>query len=233
MNSRSHQAPPIDWSIDAADGPLQGPLALAFLEGRELALHLASGQSALLLGGGGLRRVLGPGHHRLAVGRRSGEVDPGWRLLFLSLGEGLPARWTAEAPLRCGPGGSLALIGGARLEVVDPTAFHNAFLAGTEAVGAAFVIALADRLLQAAVAAKLAGTEPGAVDWTPAAVQARLTALRAVDLADDLSPCGLACRELAVYTAAAPVDHGQPGREAPDGTPARSGAVIPMSGHSD
>ncbi|MBK8167366.1 MAG: hypothetical protein IPK64_15595 [bacterium] len=198
MNARRlDPAPPIDWSIDSADGPVQGPLALAFLQGRELALHLLRGQSALLLGEGRLRAVFGPGRHELHVGGAAGGVDARWHLLFLCLGDGLDLRWSAAAPLRCGPSGDVALVGGGRLVVADVGAFHDAFLAGAEIVDPALVLTLADRLLQAAVAARLATpTIDGPGDWSAAGVDTRLAALRAEDLAEDLAPCGLACHSL-------------------------------------
>jgi hypothetical protein len=204
---RLDPAPPIDWSVDSADGPVQGPLALAFLHGRELALHLHHGQSALLLGDGRLRAVFGPGRHELRVGGVSGGIDGRWHLLFLCLGDGLDLRWTAEAPLRCGPSGDVALVGGGRLVVADAGAFHDAFLAGCELVDPALVVTLADRLLQAAVAARLtAATISGDGDWSAAAVRSRLAALHAEDLAEDLAPCGLACRSLDIRTACGDIE---------------------------
>lgn len=232
MNARRHQAAPsIEWSVDASGGPLQGPLALAFLAGREMSLHLQRGQVALLLDAGRLRAVLGAGRHALRIGDGEGALDPRWHLLFLDTAGGLPVRWTAESPLRCGPGGDIALIGGGRLDVADPAAFHAAFLAGAEVPDPSLVTALADRLLQAAVASRLAvaaGDAAGDAGWSPAAVQARLTTLAAPDLSDDLAPCGLSCRELSVYTMAPPVDSARAGGDA-----LPLAAATPMSGHSD
>lgn len=234
MNMRRHQpAPPIDWSVDDADGPLQGPLALAFLRGRHLSLHLKAGQQALLLGEGRLQAVLGPGRHGMDIGDRFGDVDERWQLLFLCAPNGFSVRWTMDAPLRCGATGQWQLIGGCRLEVIDASAFHGTFLAGVQAVDPAFVLLLVGRLAQAAIAGRLLSPDPGAGTATEAALQARLTGLRAQDLAEELAPCGLACRELAVYTAAPPVDHEA---RRPDSAPAGSAthrAALPMSGHSD
>jgi hypothetical protein len=220
MNARRlDPAPPIDWSVDSADGPVQGPLALAFLQGREMALHLRHGQTALLLGDGRLRAVFGPGRHELRVGGLPGDVDARWHLLFLCLGDGLDLRWTAEAPLRCGPSGDVALVGGGRLVVADAAAFHDAFLAGAEVVDPALVVTLADRLLQAAVAARLTTATPGGVgDWSAADVQSRLACLRAEDLAEDLAPCGLACRSLDIRTACGDIER-DGARAAPELSP--------------
>ncbi|MBM4130798.1 hypothetical protein FJ250_07185 [bacterium] len=210
MNARRlDPAPPIDWSVDSTDGPVQGPLALAFLRGRELALHLHHGQSALLLGDGRLRAVFGPGRHELRVCDAAGGVDARWHLLFLCLGDGLALRWSASAPMRCGPSGNVALVGEACLAVADPAAFHDAFLAGAEVVDSMLVVTLADRLLQAAIAARLdaaSGRADDRADWSTAAASSRLALLRADDLADDLAPCGLACRSLDIRTACGDIE---------------------------
>ena len=212
---------PIDWSVDSADGLLQGPLDLGFLDGRRLALALTEGQSALLLGEGRVQAVYPMGRHHLLIGAGDHGIDPAWRLLFLTSGAGLALRWTAESPLRCGPGNSLDLIGSSRLEISDPRAFHDTFLAGVDAPDTAFVQVLIDRLVQAAVAGRLETA-------SPTEAQARLTGLGPADLTDDLAPCGLVCRELAVYTAHPPVDQDR-SRHAPpaDAEP------VPMSGHSE
>ena len=41
-NEHFDAALPINWSVDDTDGPIQGPLALAFLQGRRLALTLGA-----------------------------------------------------------------------------------------------------------------------------------------------------------------------------------------------
>jgi hypothetical protein len=215
---RLDAAPPIDWSVDSADGPVQGPLALAFLHGREMALHLRHGQSALLLGDGRLRAVFGPGRHELRVGGRADDVDARWHLLFLCLGDGLDLRWTPAAPLRCGPAGDVAVTGSARLVVADPAAFHDAFLAGATTVDPALVVTLADRLLQAAVAAGLTPATGGSAgDWSATSVRTRVAGLRAEDLAEALAPCGLACRGLDIRTTCGDIE-----RDGACGAPALS-----------
>jgi len=207
---RLDPAPAIDWSVDSVDGPVQGPLALAFLQGRELTLQLGHDQTALLTGDGRLRAVYGPGRHRLRVGGAPGGIDARWHLLFLCLGEVLDVRWTAAAPLRCGSRGELTLVGGARLALGDAAAFHDAFLAGAETVDPALVVTLADRLLQAAVAARLApaatGDDDGFAHEPAVALRARLAALRPGDLAAHLAPCGLACRSLDIQAACGDIE---------------------------
>jgi hypothetical protein len=228
-SARSDEQLPIDWSVDSADGLLQGPLDLGFLCGRRLALTLSEGQSALLLGNGRVQAVYPPGRHQLEIGVGEDGIDPAWRLLFLAPGAGLALRWTAESPLRCGPGNGLELIGSGRLEIADPCAFHDAFLAGVDAPDTAFTLSLIDRLVQGAVAERLASAAPGSVPCSPTEAQARLTGLGPTDLADELAPCGLSCRELAVYTLNPPVDQDRSRWS----TPVLDAEPVPMSGHSE
>lgn len=223
---RDGRALPIAWSVETGDGPLQGPLALEFLRGRRLDLFLAPGQVALLQDHARLRAVYLPGRHLLDVGDGPHALDPRWRLLFLAFGDGLALRWTAETPLRCGVDGALAVIGTCELAIASPEDFHATFLAGVDRPEASFVLTLVDRLVQSAVAACLFPAGSDGPTPSSTSLQARLTGLRPVDLAEGLAPCGLACRQLAVYTADPPVDS----RRA---APAADEAAMPMSGHSE
>ncbi len=223
---------PIAWSVDSAGGLLQGPLDLGFLQGRRLSLTLDEGQLALLLGEGRVQAVFRPGRHELEIGTGDRGIDPAWRLLFLLPGNGLALRWTAESPLRCDETNGLALIGTCRLDITDPHAFHDTFLAGVETLDPVFTLTVIDRLVQGAVAALLQPAHGGMAGRSPADLQARLTLVGpgglADDLADDLTPCGLVCRALALYTARPPIDQG---RSRPQ--PATGGETVPMSGHSE
>lgn len=219
---------PLAWSVDDADGPIQGPLALDFLRGRRLTLTLDDGQMALLLDQGRVAAVFLPGEHEFEIGSGEHCLDASRQLLFLATGDGLDLRWTPEAPLRCGADGDLAVMGTCRLEIEGPQAFHDTFLAGAEPLDPVFAISLVDRLVQGAVAELLRPALPGAAPWSAAEAQARLTRLLPEDLSDELAPCGLACRHLAVYTTHPPVD---PERERY--APQPRSEPIPMSGHSE
>lgn len=219
---------PIAWSIDSADGLLQGPLDLGFLRGRRLSLTLYDGQTALLLGEGRVQALFGRGRHELEIGAGAKGIDPEWRLLFLVPGAGLALRWTAESRLRCGGESGPSLIGTCLLDIADPRTFHDTFLAGAEALDPAFTLVLIDRLVQSVVAARLQPLHSGAAGRSPTELQAQLTGMGPEVLADELAPCGLVCRQLALYTARAPVDQDRSPR--PAVTEAES---IPMSGHSE
>lgn len=224
---REGRALPIAWSVEAGDGPLQGPLALEFLRGRRLDLQLAPGQSALLLDAGRLRAVYGPGRHLLDVGDDPGALDPRWRLQFLAFGEGLSLRWTAGSPLRCGGDDAPALVGACRVAITDPAAFHGTFLAGVEHPDTPLVLALVDRLVQAAVAARLSPDSTDGLPLTGPALQARLAALAADDLRESLAPCGLSGRALELQALVASADGAAARAE-----PAATEASRPTSGHS-
>ena len=219
---------PISWSIDSADGLLQGPLDLGFLQGRRLSLTLHDGQTALLLGEGRVQAVFRPGRHELEIGTGQGGLAPQWRLLFLAPGAGLALRWTADSQLRCGGVAGPSLIGTCLLDIADPRAFHDTFLAGAETLDQTFTLVLIDRLVQSVVAARLQPLQSGTAGPSPTELQARLTGMGPQSLADDLAPCGLACRQLALYTARAPVD--QDRLRQPAGAEADP---VPMSGHSE
>lgn len=221
---------PLAWSVDNADGWIQGPLALDFLRGRRLALTLTDGQLALLLDQGRVKAVFLAGEHDLEVGSGAHVLSPTQHLLFLAPGDGLELRWTPESPLRCGAEGQWSLIGNCRLEIEAPCAFHDTFLAGAEPLDRAFALALVDRLVQGAVAEHLSPASPGDAAWSSTEVQARLMRLLPEDLSDELAPCGLACRHLAVYTAHPPVDHE---RERERDVTASAAEPVPMSGHSE
>ena len=221
---------PLAWSVDNADGLIQGPLALDFVRERRLALTLADGQLALLLEQGQVKAVFLTGEHDLEVGSGEHGLSPTQHLLFLAPGDGLELRWTPESPLRCGAEGQWSLIGNCRLDIEAPRAFHDTFLAGAEPLDRAFALALVDRLVQGAIAGQLDPASPEDAAWSSTEVQARLTRLLPEDLADELAPCGLACRHLAIYTAHPPVDHERE-RERNAAPPAAE--PVPMSGHSE
>lgn len=219
---------PIAWSINSADGLLQGPLDLGFLQGRRLSLTLHDGQTALLLGEGRVQAVFKSGRHELEIGAGEKGIDPEWRLLFLVPGAGLALRWTAESQLRCAGENGPSLIGTCLLDIADPRTFHDTFLAGATALDPAFTLVLIDRVVQGVVAACLQPLHPETAGQSPTELQARLTGIGPEALADELAPCGLVCRQLALYTARAPVDLER--SRLPIGTGAEP---VPMSGHSE
>jgi hypothetical protein len=173
------------WSVDDADGWLQGPLDLAYLGGRRLSLTLGAGQSALLVDDDRVLATCGPGTHELAT---DSVVAGPRRLLFFAALPGPELRWTAESPLRREYGGP-DLTGACSLGVADPVLFFETFVAGGGVMDQAFVLVLVDRLAQ------------GVIDSLAPAADALP---RAADLDAALASSGLSCRHLALQATARP-----------------------------
>lgn len=180
---------PLAWSIDDADGWLQGPLDLAYLAGRCLSLTLRDGQSALLVDDERALATFGAGTRELPVDA-DGRARGGRRLLFFVAGRGPDLAWTAESPL-WREGDCAHLTGACSLDVCDPALFFDTFLAGGGIADATFVQVLVNRLTQGLIDRLAAdgGALPGAGDLDAA-----------------LAPCGLACRQLFLL----PVQPAQP-----------------------
>ncbi len=172
---------PLAWSVNDADGWLQGPLDLAYLGGHPLSLTLRPGQAALLVDDLRVLAGYGAGTHDVATDGTGVR-----RLLFFAAGPGPELRWPAECPLRLADP-QPPLVGSVGLDVADPVRFFETFLAGGGALDPAFVLVLAGRLVQDAIAGHGAGRAP-----------------TASDLGDALAPCGLACRRVALQAAAKP-----------------------------
>jgi len=215
---------PIVWTIDPALGLVQGPLELQFLRGRKVSLILEPGQLALLTEDQEVRAVYLDGRHLLDVGTGRRQVSPACRLVFLSAAGELDFRWTAAAPLAWGEGEEQALIGTCSLRIDGPAAFHATFIAGVENCEADFRLRLIEQVLRGVFEDMLRGVDGRALSCSD--VQMRLGRLAPADLDDDLEPYGLACVQLAVYTAQPPVeDDGEGGR--------RATAVLHTAGHFD
>jgi hypothetical protein len=212
---------PLEWTLDHRRGLIQGPLDLEFLRGRKVSLVLEPGQLALLVENGELQAVYLDGAHYLDIGHGNHQVPAESRLIFLACDRDINLNWSREAPLLLGPGQREALIGGCSLTVDAPARFYQTFLNTPELPDPAFLIRLIDQLVRGVLEEFLidlfgSGTLPG-----PMEMQSRLTRLAPADLADHLVPCGLACVNLALYTAAPPVGDGYGSRdsEMPQETP--------------
>ena len=203
----------LEWSLDPANGPIQGPLDLGLLRDRILALHLAEGQQALLVADQLLKAVYLEGVHYLEIGTGRGRIDPSGSLIFLAADGSLPLRWTREQPLRWGPEPHQNLIGSCTLRVGWPTRFFDTFIQGHETPDPAFIMRLIGQVVGAFFEERLAGSVGMNGTPTPSEIQTRLTHLEPEDLDEDLNPCGLGCTHLAVYTAAPPIDDERTTRE--------------------
>ncbi len=197
---------PIAWSIDPAQGHIQGPLDLAFVDGQQMALALTPNQIALLIHLGQLQAVYLDGHHLISVGDADGQISPSCSLVFLALGEPLRLRWTRSRPLCWGSASDQKIIGSCDLCIDDPSRFFETFLHTPVCPEPEFVTRLIEQLVRGLF-------ENILDDQSASEVQAHLTRFTPDDLIDDLGACGLRCTGLAVYTLAPPIEDGATAEE--------------------
>ena len=197
---------PLEWTLDHRQGLIQGPLDLEFFRGRKISLVLEPGQLAMLVQDHELKAVYLDGAHYLDIGHGNHQVPAESKLIFLAIDRHINLNWSQETPLRLGTNGSEALIGGCSLTVDGPVRFYQTFLDTPEMPDPEFLTKLIDQLVRG-ILEDFLGTlfDPAAVPG-PAELQSRLMRLAPEDLADHLLPCGLACLNLALYTAAPPVE---------------------------
>jgi hypothetical protein len=198
---------PIEWTVDPRQGLVQGPLDLEFLRGRKISLALEPGQMALLLQDDDLKAVYLEGAHYLDIGRGNHQVPADGRLVFLAADRHINLNWPRNKPLHLGPGSREALIGGCSLAIDGPARFFRTFLDTPAMPDPKFLVGLIDQLVRGIMEDTLEAMFGSGGAAGPGEVQSRLTGLTPADLADDLAPCGLACVNLAVYTAAPPVEN--------------------------
>lgn len=212
---------PLEWTLDHRQGLIQGPLDLEFLRGRKMSLVLEPGQMALLLQEGDLKAVYLDGAHYLDIGHGAHQVPGESSLLFLAADRNINLNWSHQEPLIPGEASGKALIGGCSLAIDAPARFYRTFLDTPDMPDSDFLARLVGQVVRGALeeflSTMLEGTEAGG----PGGFQSRLTRLTPTDLADDLTPYGLTCVNLAVYTAAPPVEN------------EFSGQVEETSGHLD
>jgi hypothetical protein len=197
---------PIDWSLDSRLGFLQGPLDLEFLRGRKISLVLEPAQVALLVQNNDLKAVYLDGAHYLDIGHGTHQVPADGKLIFLAADQHLSLSWSREAPLRLGAKHGQELIGSCALTIDGPARFFRTFLDTPELPDADFLRRLIDQLVRGILEECLGYLFDSAVALGSAEIQSRLTRLAPEDLADHLFPCGLSCVNVALYTAAPPVD---------------------------
>lgn len=195
---------PLEWSVDPAQGSIQGPLDLEFLRDKRMVLLLEEGQQALLIQDGQLRAVYLDGLHHLEIGAGKGQISPSGRLLFLAMDVPLQLSWSRSNPLRWGPAAHETLIGSCALRVAWPGRFFGTFLLGVESPDPGFVQRLIDQAVRGLFEEVVKDFAGNGLD--AAALQARLMRLSPGDLNEDLNEFGLACTHLAVYTAAPPAE---------------------------
>jgi hypothetical protein len=196
---------PIEWTLDHRQGLIQGPLDLEFFRGRKISLVLELGQLAMLVQESNLQAVYLDGAHYLDIGHGNHQVPAEGKLIFLATDRHITLNWSRENPLRLGSKFNEALIGGCSLTVEGPARFYHTFLDTPEMPDPEFLTRLIDQLVRGVLEEFLSDLFDTATVAGPAEIQSRLMRLAPEDLADHLVPCGLACVNLALYTAAPPV----------------------------
>lgn len=197
---------PLEWTLDCRQGLIQGPLDLEFFRGRKISLVLEPGQLAMLVQDSTLQAVYLDGAHYLDIGHGNHQVPAEAKLIFLATDRHINLNWSRETPLKLGSNSSEELIGGCSLTVDGPARFYRTFLDTPDMPDPDFLARLIDQIVRGVLDEFLGdlfdtGSIPG-----PAEIQSRLMRLAPDDLTDYLIPCGLACVNLALYTAAPPVD---------------------------
>ncbi len=197
---------PIEWSIEADKGYIQGPLDLEFLRGKKLSLVLAEGQQALLVHEGQLIAVYLDGAHYLEIGTGRRQVQPASQLIFLAMNEPLQLNWSRSEPLQWGPETHQALIGSCSLQIEWTSRFFGTFLQGQQNPDPGFALRLIDQMIRG-LFEELLSVNPGSEKVpTASETQARLTRITPSDLNEELNACGLTCTRLAAYTSAPPIE---------------------------
>ena len=197
---------PLEWTLDRRQGLVQGPLDLEFLRGRKMSLILEPGQMALLIQEDDLQAVYLDGAHYLDIGHGTHQVPPGSKLVFLAADRDINLNWSHQEPLTLSQGQGPALIGGCSLAIDAPARFYRTFLNTPETPEPEFLTRLVDQLVRGVMEEFLGDLFGGAITG-PGEIQPRLTRLTPEDLTDDLAPYGLTCVNLAIYTAAPPVEN--------------------------
>ncbi len=196
----------IEWSVEAGQGRIQGPLDLGFIDGQRLSLVLQEGQQALLVQDGQLKAVYLNGAHCLEVGDGQRQIDPTCQLIFLALEEPLQLSWPRSAPLQWGAAEHQALIGSCSLRVEWPSRFFATFLQGHGNPDPGFTERLIDQMVRGLFAEILGAGDDTEDARSSSDIQEHLMRLVPADLNDDLNTCGLNCTQLAVYTLAPPIE---------------------------
>jgi hypothetical protein len=200
---------PLQWTVDASRGLIQGPLDLEFLRDRRLCLSLAPGQMALLVDQDIVKAVYLDGGHFLDIGAGEGRIHPDCQLIFLATDQPIKLNWPAGRSLRIGRDPGIALIGHCTLALTGPQRFFETFLCGTDGIDQDFTLRLIEQMVHGALEEILSDFTDAIGETLSVDVQSRLTNLSPADLEDELGASGLACTHLAIYTAAPPTMEGQ------------------------
>ena len=197
---------PAAWTLDSNREFLKGPLALAEFCGHRISFFLEDGQFGFLAQDEELQAVYLDGGHNLEIGELPGQIHPDGRLYLLAADRPVILRWTNKRPLTLdnlpGPG----IIGSCTLQISAPGRFFQAFL-GQDASCNEACLAVAMDLVARETLEGILGVACSVGGADSATIQSTLTRLGHEDLSEELDEYGLACSQLAVYTAAPPVEY--------------------------
>jgi len=188
---------PIDWAVEPADGVIQGPLDLCFLDGRLLHLVLKKGQVALMAARGGRRAFFREGGYMLRVGAHGLPADG--LLYFMHTDRTLGIPWEQIIPVPrhelCDPATRMAS-GSFDVRIDSPIRFHAEMLHGRDGEGEGICRDVLAKVMPTLLTIRLAhacGRESA-----PTSQHAALAALRPRDMDPDLAPYGLVCTDLRI-----------------------------------
>ena len=197
------------WSVDHEAGLVQGPLDLAFLDGKQLVLNLDDGQVALLVRSEDLEAIFLPGSHHLTVGGDATTLTPDGQLVFLLTSAPVQLRWREGTSLHVigddGQDRRASVIGHCTCLIGGPARFWRCFLAGVEEIGEEYILKVIDTLVRSRLEAIVADAVQQSIGGAGAA-QTRLTQLTPEEFSEELQEYGLECVQIAVYTATPPVE---------------------------
>ncbi|HPF34689.1 MAG TPA: hypothetical protein P5571_10380 [Candidatus Krumholzibacteria bacterium] len=180
------------WSADPDRGVVQGPLDVQGLHGKLVDLVLDRRQVALFDHGGPLQCVLLSGLHMLDLFHPDALLR-GARLHIVELERPLVLTWQRPLPVR---GGARTAAGLFVVRIVEPCAFHAAFLRDGRACDEQALRTRLASLLPTFLAIRL--TRCGDDLQDDARLTAAVASLDPRDLDADLAPYGLACDAVAL-----------------------------------
>jgi hypothetical protein len=192
----------LEWSLDSDGDFLQGPLDLICMRGRKAFLNLADEQLALLAVEDQLQAIYLDGGHVLDIGLRPGQINPQGRLYFLDASRFVDLRWTHGSPIALPVSPSRHIIGTCQLVVTGPSRFFEQFIQNAPVPD---LMDIQDQIEAVTRTTLIDFLSSGQAD-DQASLQSTLMNLSPDSLTEELQGVGLACRQLALYTAQPPVE---------------------------
>jgi hypothetical protein len=201
------------WSIDSADGTVQGPLDLGFMKGKVLHLTLAAGQIALQIRKGKLQTIFLEGVHARRVGNMTGDLEPNSELLFLALDRPFAFAWRGQDAIWLtddqGDQYEMKISGEGACQIKGPEAFYAAFLRNAEHTGEPFAQRVIAALVRSQIEKKVNAEFDGSVQELTT-LASNLGTLTPADINPLLSEFGLSCTMLSVQiSSSSPTPAGQ------------------------